>query len=201
MSTLNFIDKVSQATSGIFAQGVALPAHYEILNEQDTCTHALFLLAGQIEVYKLSENGKQFRLYTIVAGEACVLNLSCILSNSSYMAFARTLEACEVVLIPKATFIDIFNSETVIKDYVFHLITTRLVEITSKVEGIVLKSLDDRLKDLLRDQNQTLVLLTHEQIANRLGTAREVVSRLLKTWEKEKKVVLHRGKIEIINLS
>ncbi len=200
MQTLSFKEQVSAETSVVFDQWMTLPPHYEILNEQDTCTHALFLLSGQIEVYKLSENGKQFRLYTILPGEACVLNLSCILSNSSYMAYARTLETCEVVLIPKAEFINIFNREVSIKDYVFHLITTRLVEITSKVEGIVLKSLDERLKDLLLEQNQAMVLLTHEQIANRLGTAREVVSRLLKSWENEKMVKLHRGKIEILNL-
>ena len=200
MLTMVFLNNVAEETRVAFEKTVQLPPNYEILNESDPCEHALFLLSGEIEVYKLSGNGKVFRLYTILPGESCVLNLSCILSRSSYSAFARTLSPCEVVLIPKKDFLVMFESELGLKDYVFQLISTRLIEITSRVEGIVLKGLDERLRDCLLESGDRNVVITHEQLANRLGTAREVISRLLKTWEHSGKIKLHRGEIELLTL-
>ena len=198
MTKLSFMNELNENTIEIFNQIQSLPPDFEILNENDPCNHALFLISGEIEVYKLSENGKIFRLYTIYPGESCVINLSCILSNSNYSAFARTLTNANVVLIPKNDFLRIFNEESSIRAYVFKLISTRLIEITEKVESIVLKSIDERLKEFLLNEHHKWIYLTHEQIANQLGSAREVVSRQLKLWENEGKVKLHRGKIEII---
>jgi len=200
MMKIEFLDKIDSRHRLYFEERVSIPAETEILNENDQCGQVLFLLSGEIEVYKLSENGKVFRLYTILPGESCVLNMSCILSDTRYMAYARALTDCECIVIPKPAFMEMFNTEESIKAYVFKLISHRLVEITSKVEGIVLKSLEDRLKDFLLQDGHKIVYITHEQLANHLGTAREVVSRHLKVWEKEGKIELSRGKIHIINL-
>ncbi len=196
----SFIGPISENNKLLFSHTIKLRSGHEILNENDQCSHVIFLLKGEIELYKLSVNGKQFRLYTIEAGESCVLNLSSVLSNNKYMAYARATTDIECVLVPYNEFLRMFNEEETLRNYVFHLISTRLIQITSKVEGIVLDTLENRLKTWLINQNQILVYATHEEIANQLGSAREVISRQLKKWEKAKKVKLYRGKIKILDL-
>jgi len=197
---LEFYNDLSDNNKKLFQKEITLDREYEILNENDQCQHVLFLLNGEIEVYKLSINGKHFRLYTIKAGESCVLNLSCVLSGNNYMAYAKATTDIKCVLIPQKEFLRIFNEEESLRNYVFKLISTRLIQITAKVEGIVLDTLENRLQQWLLDQDHPVVYMTHEELASHLGSAREVISRQLKKWEKEGKVKLFRGRIEIIDL-
>lgn len=200
MKTPAFMERLSEKNRRLFAEPIILDRDFEILSEHDQCTHVLFLLSGEIEVYKLSENGKVFRLYTIKAGEACVLNLSCVLSNNNYPAYARALTEIECVLLPTELFLDVFQAEEALRSFVFELISARLIQITAKVEGIVLESLETRLRNWLLERQQGIIPVTHEELANQLGSVREVVSRQLKKWEKEGKVRLYRGRIEILDL-
>ncbi len=195
-----FIDELTLENKQLFEKVVKLDRDFEILNENDQCSHVLFLLSGEIEVYKISENGKVFRLYTIKEGESCVLNLSCVLSDNNYLAYAKALTDIECIMLPRTTFIEVFQLEECLRNYVFKLISTRLIEITSKVEGIVLESLETRLYKWLQEQETELIYITHEELANQLGSAREVISRQLKKWEREKKIKLYRGKIKLIDL-
>lgn len=195
---LSFLKDLKEVNRRIFEDVVALEAGQEILNENDQCSSVLFLISGEIEVYKISENGKSFRLYTIAPGESCVLNLSCVLSDSHYMAFAKATTDLTCVLVPQKKFLAMFQEEEALRNYVFKLISTRLIQITAKVEGIVLDTLENRLMTWLLDQDSRLIYTTHEALANNLGSAREVISRQLKKWEREGKVKLHRGRIEII---
>lgn len=87
-----------------------------------------------------------------------------------------------------------------LRKYVFELISTRLVQITAKVEGIVLESLETRLRTWLLKQKSEIIYVTHDEIANQLGSAREVISRQLKKWENDNRVKLYRGKIKLVNL-
>lgn len=200
MKEPSFIELLKEENKMKFNSPVKLDCGYEILNENDQCSHVLFLLSGEIEVYKINDNGKVFRLYTIVEGESCVLNLSCVLSDNNYNAFAKALTDLECVLLPRKVFLEVFHAEEALRSYVFDLISNRLIEITAKVEGIVLESIESRLKNWLIEQNQNNIYITHEELANQLGSAREVISRQLKRWENEDKIILHRGKIQILNL-
>jgi len=197
---LNFYEYLMEHNKHWFQNEIALEQGYGILNEHDQCQHVLFLIEGEIEVYKLSVNGKQFRLYTIKAGESCVLNLSCVLSDNNYMAFAKASTDIKCILVPQKEFLRMFNEEEGLRNYVFRLISSRLIQITAKIEGMVLDTLENRLHDWLLEQGHPMIYITHEELAAHLGSAREVVSRHLKKWEKEGKVKLHRGRIEITNL-
>lgn len=200
MKKPGFIEGLSESNKKYFEQPIELERDFEILNENDQCSQVLFLLSGEIEVYKISENGKVFRLYTIKEGESCVLNLSCVLSHSNYLAYAKALTDITCVMIPTKVFLKVFQEEELLRNYVFELIATRLIQITSRVEGIVLESLETRLSRWLVEQNKETIYITHEDLANQLGSAREVISRQLKKWEKEDKVKLYRGKIKILEL-
>jgi len=195
-----FINELKLEDSRLFDIPTRFDQDHIILNENESCSHVLFLIKGEIEVYKISENGKVFRLYTIKEGESCVLNLSCVLSNNTYLAYAKTLTDIECILLPSQVFLKLFEAEDSLRRYVFNLISTRLIEITAKVEGIVLESFETRLRNFLLDLNTENIYITHEEIANQLGSAREVVSRQLKKWEVVNKIKLYRGKIRIINL-
>ncbi len=197
---LEFYHELSDDNKKWFQNVVDLDREHEILNENDQCQHVLFLISGEIEVYKLSVNGKHFRLYTIEAGESCVLNLSCVLSDNNYMAFAKATTDIKCVLVPQEEFLRIFAEEESLRNYVFRLISTRLIQITAKVEGIVFDTLENRLQQWLLDKGHPVVYITHEELAAYLGSAREVISRQLKKWEKEGKVKLFRGRIEILDL-
>lgn len=197
---MKFIESMSEENSRLFSQTLNLEQGTEILNENDQCNHVLFLQKGEIEVYKISKNGKIFRLYTIEPGESCVLNLSCVLSGTSYMAYAKATTDIECVLVPYNQFLRIFQEEEVLRNYVFELISTRLIQITAKIEGIVLASLEDRLAEWLNAQGSKNIYMTHSELANHLGSAREVISRQLKKWEKQGKVKLYRGRIQVIDL-
>lgn len=195
-----FIENLKKEDKELFNSIVRLDKDYILLNENEQCSHVLFLLRGEIEVYKISENGKIFQLYTIKEGESCVLNLSCVLSDNSYLAYAKAMTDIECVLIPSSVFLRIFEEEENVRKYVFNLISTRLIQITAKVEGIVLESLETRLRSWLLNQKSEIIYVTHDEIANQLGSAREVISRQLKKWENDKKVILYRGKIRLVNL-
>ncbi len=197
---LEFYNDLSDNNKKWFQNEIALDREYEILNENDQCQQVLFLINGEIEVYKLSVNGKHFRLYTIKTGESCVLNLSCVLSNNNYMAFAKATTDIKCVLVPQKEFLRIFYEEESLRNYVFKLISTRLIQITAKIEGIVLDTLENRLQRWLLEKGYPVVYTTHEELAGHLGSAREVISRQLKKWEKEGKVKLFRGRIEVIDL-
>jgi CRP/FNR family transcriptional regulator len=200
MKKPSFIDNLTIEDKILFEQTVNLEQGSKILNENEQCTHVLFLVKGEIEVFKISKNGKSFRLYTIKEGESCVLNLSCVLSDNNYLAYAKALTDIECVLLPRNDFLRLFQIYEGLRKYVFELISTRLVQITAKVEGIVLDSLDTRLHAWLLEKNTDIIYVTHDDIANQLGSAREVISRQLKKWENENRIKLYRGKIKIINL-
>lgn len=199
MKRPTFIDKLNIKDKALFYLVEKIDRDAIILNENEQCSHVLFLLSGEIEVYKISENGKVFQLYTINEGESCVLNLSCVLSDNNYLAYAKALTDVECVLIPRSTFLRIFNEEEHLRKYVFALISTRLIQITSKVEGIVLESIDTRLRTWLLNQKSEIIYATHDEIANQLGSAREVISRQLKKMEKDNKVKLYQGKIRLVD--
>lgn len=195
-----FIDDLNPEDKILFERIIKFEQDHIILNENESCSHVLFLLKGEIEVYKIGENGKIFRLYTIKEGESCVLNLSCVLSDNTYLAYAKTLTDIECILLPSPVFLKLFEAENSLRKYVFNIISTRLIEITTKVEEIVLENLETRLRNFLLDKNTENIYITHEEIANQLGSAREVISRQLKKWEIMNKIKLSRGKIRIINL-
>lgn len=195
-----FIDDLNPEDKILFERIIKFEQDHIILNENESCSHVLFLLKGEIEVYKIGENGRIFRLYTIKEGESCVLNLSCVLSDNTYLAYAKTLTDIECILLPSPVFLKLFEAESGLRKYVFNIISTRLIEITTKVEEIVLENLETRLKNFLLDKNTENIYITHEEIANQLGSAREVISRQLKKWELMNKIKLSRGKIRIINL-
>lgn len=171
-----------------------------ILEEGASCTNMVFVLDGIIRVYKLSEEGKEITLYRIGKGETCVLNVACIMGNTHYPAIAEVEEEATLGIIPAEFYNELFLSEAACQEFIFNSIATRLQEVMLLIDEVVFKSMDKRLADfILRklDKNdiEGKLDITHEKIAIELGTAREVISRLLKDFERKDILALSRGKI------
>lgn len=178
---------------------VTFPAQTYLFHEGDQCQQVALVLAGSIRVSKIGANGREITLYRVVAGESCILMLASALSGRGYPATAYVEEEVRAMLIPVARFQQLLRKHEGVQQFVYGLLTERLVSVMTLLEEIVFRKLDERLLELLleRTQSRPVWEVTHDEIALELGTAREVVSRLLKEMEREGLLKLGRGRIEI----
>jgi CRP/FNR family transcriptional regulator len=177
------------------------PGEY-FLREGDECAHFAVVVSGRMRVFKLGESGHEITLYQVGAGEACPLNVSCILSDRPVPAMARVEEAVEAAVVPAATFRRWITEHDSIRKFVFQMFSTRLTEIMSLVEEVAFRRMDQRLAHrltelLIEDGSRGSVEITHADLAADLGTAREVVSRMLKEFERLGAIGLTRGRIQL----
>ncbi|HAK88850.1 MAG: hypothetical protein A2077_05955 [Nitrospirae bacterium GWC2_46_6] len=174
------------------------PGNTVIYTEGDSCSSIAFLLSGGIRVYKIGENGREITLYEIGAGETCILNASCILSPKTYPAHALSTEGGEMLLVPSGEFRRLVARYEDMRDFVFGLLSERLTTVMALVEDVAFGRMDERLMDYIIEKSENGELnATHQKIASDLGTSREVVSRLLKDFERKGKVTLSRNSIRL----
>jgi len=176
-----------------------VPAGVQLYAAGDVCAAIAFVLTGEIRVYKVSENGREITLYEIGQGETCILNASCILSGTSYPANAVTLTAARIMLIPSKIFSRLVAEHEELREFVFSLLSRRLSSVMELVEEVAFGRMDSRLMDYLTEKaGNGRLETTHQKVANDLGTSREVVSRLLKEFERKGQVKLARNEITLL---
>lgn len=175
-----------------------VPEKTPLYHDGDSCEGIAFVLSGEIRVFKVGEEGREITLYEIYPGETCILNASCLLSGSSYPANAVALTDVALLFVPAGAFLRLVATYEGMRAYVFSFLNRRFAEIIELLENVTFGRLDVRLHDYLIEKADDGVLLTtHQNIANDLGTSREVVSRLLKDFERKGKVFLSRNKIRL----
>lgn len=173
-----------------------------IIDENDYIRFVPIVLNGSIKVFKLDEDGREMLLYYIKPGESCVMSFLGATCNGTSKIKAVVEEEAEVLVLPvhKATELIRENPEWI--QFVFELYNKRFEELLNVVNAIAFQKVDVRLWELLKVKVNMLktdeLNMTHQQIADELGTAREVVSRLLKQLEREEKILLGRNKIKIL---
>jgi CRP/FNR family transcriptional regulator, anaerobic regulatory protein len=171
----------------------------QIYKEGDACAAIAFVLSGEVRVYKIGESGREITLYEIGPGETCILNASCILSGMSYPANAATMSDGAMLLVPSADFRRLVSEHEEMRDFVFTLLSERLSAVMALVEEVAFGRMDERLQEYLIEKSENGALeTTHQKIASDLGTSREVVSRLLKDFERKGRVALSRNSIRIL---
>ncbi|GER93281.1 Crp/Fnr family transcriptional regulator [Dissulfurispira thermophila] len=178
----------------------AFLANTIVYTEGDSCSSIALLLSGEIRVYKIGENGREITLYEIGAGETCILNASCILSSKKYPAHALSTKGGKMMLIPSREFRGMVARYEDMRDFIFGLLSDRLTAVMALVEDVAFGRMDERLIDYIIEKSEDGILnATHQKIASDLGTSREVVSRLLKDFERKGKVILSRNSIQLKN--
>ncbi len=174
-----------------------------LLGEGSPCEALLLVERGGIRVFKSSPGGRQITLYQVTPGESCVLGTSCLLGGNCYPAEAVIEQSTDAIAVPAPVFTRLFDSEAAVRHFVMDLFADRLAGVILLVEEIAFRKMDERLAGfLLAQAGQTPgvlqpVTLSHEQMATHLGTAREVISRLLLQFAEEGLVRLERRLVQI----
>jgi CRP/FNR family transcriptional regulator, anaerobic regulatory protein len=184
-----------------------LPAGTELRHEaQSIVKYTPIVLSGKIKVTRVDESGREILLYFIGADESCFLNITAALNNNfgNVMSLRAVLEEPTVMVsVSDRQIRDWNNRYRSWRDYIAKLYHLRFSEFFALVDNIAFRSADEKLienlKKLQTEQGKILKI-THQELAIRMGTAREVVSRLLKTLELDGKIKLGRGEIEIRSL-
>lgn len=167
--------------------------------EGTPCGAYVMRLAGKSRVYKMSTGGREILLYRVGAGETCVITTTCLLGNSDYPASTIVEEPIRDVLIPAVAFNQLMTDSAIFRKYVMTNYGALISDLIVLLDEVAFHSLDARLAKVLLDSKVDTITRTHQQIADELGTAREVVSRQLKRLEQKGAVNLGRGYVEIID--
>jgi len=182
-----------------------LPVGTFYIHEGDTVENFAIVGEGQLRVFKTGESGREITLYTVNPGESCLLNITSIMSNTPSPATAQAVSPVQALLFPAKLLKSWIEERSIVREFIFGTLATRVATMMSLVEEITFRKIDRRLAEFLieRAENKTGVVptiaMTHEQIASELGTAREVVSRVLKEFERQGVVRLQRGQITLID--
>jgi CRP/FNR family transcriptional regulator, anaerobic regulatory protein len=178
------------------ASVIHLPAGTVVFDENQPCQGFPMLLSGNIRVIKSAPNGRELQLYRVMPGESCILTSSCLLGNTRYHARGIAEQALEMVLLSAAAFHTLLGQQEVFRIYVFHLFSDRLTDLMQLVSAVAFQKLDQRLASLLINKSNP-IHATHQSLADELGSAREIVSRLLKGFAEQGWVKLGREQIDI----
>jgi len=180
---------------------VRWPAGKVLMRDGEACVGAPMVLRGTLLVSKSAEDAKQIRLYAIAPGECCPLTSSCLMGGDAFPATVTAEVDTEALVLPPELFLSLVGRSPSFRRLAFGQFTRRLGTVIELVESLAFRQLDARLTDFLRrEQRDRRLKLTHQEIADRLGSSREVISRLLKEFEARGWLVTHRGSLELTGI-
>ncbi len=201
LSAYPFIEKLEPEALAFLQdhiQPVSIPKNTLLFYQGDICDNILWLTSGEVRLYTQSDTIEEITLYTLKAGEQCIVNTASLLSRTDAVASAETLTDIEGYLIDVKSVKALSKMSDVYQSYLFSLYQLRFEELTGLINDFKFNRLDTRIVEWLNKQESHLIEVTHEQLAVKLGSSRVVVSRLLKELEQKGTVALHRGKIEVL---
>lgn len=175
---------------------LVLPAGTRVFDERGPCGAFPLVLRGAIRVFKQAPSGRQLLLYRVKSGELCVLTTSCLLSDACYAAAGSTESETELVALGAPLFHKLLADYEPFRALVFSIFSERIVDLMRRVDEVAFQRLDRRLASLLVARGPEL-RTTHQDLADELGSVREIVSRLLKSFEEQGWVSLGREKVEV----
>lgn len=177
----------------------------EIVHSKDSsCTGLLITLSGNFRTFISASSGRQITLFKLYERDVCMLSASCAFQNLTYDVNLEAQSDATAIIIDSSLLKKLSETNINVMNYMLNLTQDKLSEVMYVLERSIFFSLDERITDYLLEQsryeNSKIIYITHENIANELGSSREVISRILKKFEKDGKIEVSRGKIKIINL-
>ena len=174
-----------------------------IHNGSMDCTGLLLVKHGQLRAYILSDEGREITLYRLFDRDMCLFSASCIMRSIQFDVAIEVEKDTSLWIIPPEVYKTIMEESAAAANYTNELMASRFSDVMWLMEQIMWKSFDKRLAAFLLEESSieesTVLKITHETIANHLGTAREVVTRMLRYFQSEGMVKLTRGTVEITN--
>ena len=187
----------SDVLTMLLQSAMSLPAGTEVFAERQPCQGFPLLLAGRIKVVKQASSGREMVLYRVGPGGSCIISSSCLLGHSDYNARGIAELPLTLLALPAQVFSRLIVEHSEFRDFVFHLFNERISELMQLVEEVAFNRLDQRLAKLILARNTTQIQISHQQLADELGSVREIVSRLLKGFVLQGLVTLGREQLSI----
>ena len=176
-----------------------------VLHSGETnCLGIVLIQSGQLRAYSISGEGREVTLYRLFDYDTCIFTASCAMPNIMFDMVIEAEKDSEVMIIPPDVYNAVLMESAPLANYHNQVISSRFSEVMWLMEQIMWKSFDKRLAAFLLDEsaleNSDSLKTTHEKIANHMGTAREVVTRMLKYFQNEGMVKLTRGTVELVDI-
>jgi len=201
MKEFDFFERLSQEEQEYLLKNskyIELPKDFTLFYQGDICNEILILKEGTVALMMYGAINELIPLYEIQKGEQCIINTSSTLSNTTTIATAQTKTAIKGWLIPASIVKELMIKSPTYQEYIFSLFSIKFSALTTLIEDIKFKKLDTRILEFLKMKNEKIIPITHEELANDLGTSRVVISRVLKDLENKNLIKLHRKKIELL---
>lgn len=202
---LSFLNKLSEEEQEDILANVSkvkISKGENIYGSAGDCQGILIVKSGYLRTYLLSEEGKEVTLYWLEENELCVLSATCVLSNISFDVHIDAEEDSEIYMV-KLSDLESLGDNIYLENFLLKEATAKFSDVMWAMEKILFLKFDQRLAIFLLEEVQRTgsnrVIQTHDQIAKHLGSAREVVSRILNYFSKEEIVTLSRGEIRVLN--
>lgn len=197
-------DKLTPAQQKIISQSSqshSVPRGTVLHNGSVDCLGLLLILSGQLRAYIISDEGREITLYRLFERDVCIFSASCVMSNIQFEVIIEAEKDSDVIVLPPHIYKKLMEESAVVANFSNQIMGSRFTEVMWLIEQIMWKSFDKRLAAFLVEEsildNTDALKITHEKIANHLGTAREVVTRMLRYFQSEGLVKLSRGIIEL----
>ena len=201
MKEFDFFERLTQEEQEYLLKNskyIELPKDFTLFYQGDICNEILILKEGTVGLMMYGSINELIPLYEIQKGEQCIINTSSTLSNTTTIATAQTKTAIKGWLIPSSIVKELMIKSPTYQEYIFSLFSIKFSALTTLIEDIKFKKLDTRILEFLKIKNEKIISITHEELANDLGTSRVVISRVLKDLENKNLIKLHRKKIELL---
>jgi len=167
------------------------------------CMGLILMKSGQLRAYMLSDEGREITICRFFDRDICLFTASCVMPNMQFDVFITAEKDSEMWIIPACLYKNLMEESLPVASYACDLISGHFSELIWLMEQIMWKKFDERLAKFLLDESRLegtgVLVLTHDKIANHMGTAREVVTRMLRYFQSEGMVLLTRGAVEIID--
>ena len=197
------LSKVDQELLSNAAYKRTAPAGTLLHNGSDMCLGLLVIRSGQLRAYITSDEGREITMYRLFDRDICLLTASCVMNNIQFDITITAEKESEFWIIPPNVYKDLTERSAVVANYTNQVMAAHFTDVMWLMEQIMWKSFDKRLAKFLLEESNLEgtgeLKITHEKIANHLGTAREVVTRMLRYFQSEGMVKLTRGGIEILD--
>ena len=172
-------------------------------NGSEDCTGLLLIKSGQLRAYMLSKEGREITLYRLFDRDLCLLSASCVMKGIQFDVTVKAEKDTEFWVIPAEVYRQLMEQSTVVANYTNEIMSARFSEVMWLMEQVLWRSMDRRMAAFLLEEaaieSTGRLNITHETIANHMGTHREVVTRMLRYFQGEGMVKLSRGVIELLD--
>ena len=201
-----FWEKLSDAEKNQIEQSVYVeryPKGMMMHRTDGSCKGLMTVLSGQLRTYILSEEGREVTLFRVNADEVCVLSASCLMDTITFDVLIEATEDTEVLVLPAAILNQVVQQNPYIELFLYKSATEKFSDVMWTMQQILFLKIDQRVAQFLWDEmvqkNSMTLSITHDEIARYIGSAREVVTKVLKYMVKEGALELKRGTIIVLN--